>query len=134
MAHNPKTANRPLSPHLQIYRWPLGMAMSIMHRISGAALAVGTMMFVWMLMAAATGPAAWAVFTGFCATIWGQLMLFGWTAALCYHMCNGVRHLIWDTGRLFNVRDANRAGWVVMIVAAAMTAALWCAASPWKGE
>ena len=134
MADAPKTVQRPLSPHLQIYRWPLGMAMSIMHRVSGAALAAGTVMIVWMLAAAATGPQAWDVFRDFCATIYGQLMLVGWSGALFYHLCNGIRHLVWDTAHLFAVRDANRAGILVLLGAAALTAALWYAACPWKGE
>lgn len=130
----PDTADRPLSPHLQIYRWPLGMAMSIMHRASGMALAFGTVMIVWMLAAAATGPDAWATFHDFCLSVWGQVMLLGWTAALSYHLCNGIRHLIWDTGRLFELKKANTAGIVVLLAAAAMTVGMWAALCPWKGE
>ncbi|MBU0858721.1 MAG: succinate dehydrogenase, cytochrome b556 subunit [Alphaproteobacteria bacterium] len=134
MAEAPKNSPRPLSPHLQIYRWPLGMAMSIMHRASGAALAVGTLMIIWMLLAAAYGPSAWQDFNDFASSGLGQVMLFGWTAALFYHLCNGVRHLIWDTAHLFKLENANRAGLVVLLAAAIMTALFWCAASPWKGE
>ncbi|MBU0800019.1 MAG: succinate dehydrogenase, cytochrome b556 subunit, partial [Alphaproteobacteria bacterium] len=114
MAEAPKNSPRPLSPHLQIYRWPLGMAMSIMHRASGAALAVGTLMIIWMLLAAAYGPSAWQDFNDFASSGLGQVMLFGWTAALFYHLCNGVRHLIWDTAHLFKLENANRAGLVVL--------------------
>lgn len=121
-----KTANpRPLSPHLQIYRWPLGMAMSIMHRMSGAALAVGTLILVWMLAAAAAGPGAWDSFQAVVMTPFGLLALFGWSVALFYHMCNGVRHLVWDTARLFAVKHANAAGWAVLVMTAALTALLW---------
>jgi succinate dehydrogenase / fumarate reductase cytochrome b subunit len=125
MAETPKTAARPLSPHLQIYRWPLGMAMSIMHRVSGAALAVGTLAVVWMLAAAATGVEAWAVFQSVVKSPVGMLALFGWSLALFYHMLNGLRHLVWDTARLFDVKHANMAGFAVLVLAAALTAALW---------
>lgn len=134
MTKTVKAAARPLSPHLQIYRWPLGMAMSILHRMTGAALAVGTLMVVWMLLAAASGPAAWAVFTGFAGSGLGMLMLFGWTVALFYHMCNGVRHLFWDSVLLFKLQNAKRAGLVVLLMTAVMTVLFWCAACPWKGE
>lgn len=133
-ADRPHTADRPLSPHLQIYRWPLGMAMSIIHRVSGVALAVGTAMVAWMLVAAATGPEAWTTFRDFCLSPWGQFMLLGWTAALSYHLCNGVRHLIWDTGRLFTIKNANAAGYVVLLGAAAITIGMWAVLCPWKGE
>ena len=125
MADSPKTIQRPLSPHLQIYRWPLGMAMSIMHRVSGSALAVGTLAVVWMLVAAATGPEAWANFQSVVKSPLGMVALFGWSLALFYHMLNGLRHLVWDTGRLFNVKQANIVGLVILVTAAALTATLW---------
>lgn len=119
-----KTA-RPLSPHLQIYRWQLTMALSILHRVCGAALAVGTVMVVWMLLAAAWGPESYDRFVALCNTKIGKLALFGWSAALFYHMCNGVRHLFWDTGRLFDIKNAYRAGYLVLIVAALLLAWFW---------
>jgi succinate dehydrogenase / fumarate reductase cytochrome b subunit len=125
MAEAPKIKARPLSPHLQIYRWPLGMAMSILHRMTGAALAVGIVMVVWMLAAAASGPAAWDMFRMVVKTPLGMLALFGWTLALFYHMCNGVRHLVWDTARLFDLKHAKLAGLAVLVAAAALTALLW---------
>ena len=125
MAESPKLKARPLSPHLQIYRWPLGMAMSILHRMTGAALAVGIVMVVWMLAAAAAGPAAWDVFQAVVKSPLGMLALFGWTLALFYHMCNGVRHLVWDTARLFDLKHAKLAGLAVLVAAAALTALLW---------
>lgn len=134
MAEPSKTANRPLSPHLQIYRWPLGMAMSIMHRASGAALAVGLVMIVWMLAAAAAGPAAWENFRTVASSPLGLLALFGWSMALFYHMCNGVRHLIWDTARLFDLKHAYWAGLTVLVASAALTALLWiCVAGGYHG-
>lgn len=121
-------AERPLSPHLQIYRWPLGMAMSILHRMTGAAMAVGLVMVTWMLLAAASGAAAYDQFTGFCNTPVGRLMLFGWSAALFYHMCNGVRHLCWDTVHLLELKNANRAGYIVLAAAALLLVWFWRAA------
>ncbi len=113
---------RPLSPHLQIYRWQLTMAMSILHRMCGVALAAGIAMIVWLLVSAATGEDAYNQFTAFCNTTIGKLMLSGWAAALSYHLCNGVRHLIWDTVHLLEIRNAYRAGYIVLIVAACIAA------------
>lgn len=118
-------AERPLSPHLQIYRWQLTMAMSILHRMSGAALAMGLVMVMWMLLAAAYGEGAYDRFIGVCNTPVGKLALFGWSAALFYHMCNGVRHLFWDTGRLFALKDAYRSGYIVWIAAALLLIWFW---------
>lgn len=134
MAQAPKITKRPLSPHLQVYRWPLGMAMSIMHRITGAALATGLLVVSWMLLAAATGPGAWGIFQDFVTSGLGLLMIFGWSLALFYHMCSGVRHLIWDTVHLFTLKNARRSSLIVLFCAAALTVIFWCAASPWKGE
>src|SRR5260370_21599822 len=88
---------RPLSPHLQIYRWQLTSVMSILHRASGIALAAGTILLVWWLAAAASGPGPLATVQGFLGSWFGLLLLFGWSAALFYHLCNGIRHLWWDT-------------------------------------
>ncbi len=117
---------RPLSPHLQIYRWQLTMAMSILHRISGAALAAGLFAFTWMLVAAASGPDAWNAFIDVAGSLFGKLALVGWMAALFYHLFNGIRHLVWDTGRLFKIENAYIGGYLVLICAALATAvAIW---------
>jgi succinate dehydrogenase / fumarate reductase cytochrome b subunit len=117
-------APRPLSPHIQIYRWPLNMALSILHRISGGALAVGLLMMTWFLCALATGPDAFDTFMTFCGSTIGTLMLAGWLAAACYHLCSGLRHLVFDTGRLFDQKYANRAGQIVLGTSALLFAAL----------
>ena len=117
--------DRPLSPHLQIYRWTLTMAMSILHRATGAALAVGILMVVWMLLAAASGEAAFAQFQAFNGSVLGQLMLFGWTVSLFYHMGNGVRHLVWDMGRGFEIPAAYRSGYAVLVFTAILTGLVW---------
>lgn len=118
--------DRPLSPHLQVYRWTLTMAMSILHRATGVALAVGTLMVAWMLLAAASGPEAFDCFLKFSGSPLGLFMLFGWTVSLFYHMANGVRHLAWDMGYGYEIKTANTSGYAVLIVTALMTAAVWC--------
>ncbi len=98
-------ARRPLSPHLQIYRPMLTMMMSILHRITGAALYAGTLVLAWWLVAAATGPGAFAMAQAFLGSWFGKLVLFGYTWALMHHMLGGIRHFIWDTGRGFGVEE-----------------------------
>ncbi|ODN70271.1 succinate dehydrogenase, cytochrome b556 subunit [Methylobrevis pamukkalensis] len=98
MADLSRKSARPLSPHLQIYRPMLTMMMSIVHRITGSALYVGTLLLVWWLVAAAAGPAYFEVADGFFGSIVGQLILFGYTWALLHHMLGGIRHFIWDFG------------------------------------
>jgi succinate dehydrogenase / fumarate reductase, cytochrome b subunit len=94
-------AERPLSPHLQIYRPVLTMVMSIVHRITGAALYFGTLLLAWWLLAAASGPNAYATFQAVASSIIGRIVLFGYTWALLHHMLGGLRYLIWDTGNGF---------------------------------
>jgi succinate dehydrogenase / fumarate reductase cytochrome b subunit len=89
---------RPISPHMQIYRWPLPMMMSILHRITGAGLYAGTLLMAWWLIAAGEGPNAYAKFSGFIGSWFGRLILFGYTWALIHHMLGGIKHLIWDLG------------------------------------
>ena len=91
-------ANRPLSPHIWIYRWPLTMVMSIVHRITGAGLYVGTALLAWWLLAAATSERAFAIANGFLGSWFGLIVLFGFTWALIHHMLGGLRHFIWDFG------------------------------------
>jgi succinate dehydrogenase / fumarate reductase cytochrome b subunit len=91
-------ANRPLSPHIQIYRWRLTMAMSIAHRITGGGLYVGTLLLVWWLAAAASGPEAFAVANAAASSWLGLLILAGYSWALIHHMFGGLRHFVWDFG------------------------------------
>lgn len=93
-----KAPARPLSPHLQIYRWSWTMAMSIVHRVTGGALYVGTALVAVWLVALASGPSAYDAVQGFFGSILGRLILFGYTWALMQHMVGGVRHLFWDFG------------------------------------
>ncbi len=100
---NREIHQRPLSPHIQIYRWTLTMFLSILHRATGVALYAGTLLLVWWLMAAATGPEAFAVFQGVAGSWIGRLVLFGYTWALFHHMFGGIKHFIWDTGAGFEL-------------------------------
>ena len=88
----------PLSPHLTIYRWPITMAASIVHRATGLLLAAGTVLLAWWLIAAANGPDAYNAFVGFAEGGFGRLVLFGVVWSLAFHLLNGIRHLAWDLG------------------------------------
>ena len=103
---SPRPFGRPLSPHLQIYRWPITMAASITHRATGMALAAGTILLSWWLVAAASGPDAYAVFTRVTGNVIGEIVLFGFLWSLCFHLLNGIRHLAWDAGYGFRVPTA----------------------------
>ena len=116
---------RPLSPHLQIYRWQLTSVLSILHRITGVGLALGTILLVWWLGAAADGPESYAKMQAFLGSWPGRVLLFGWSVALFYHLANGLRHLWWDTGRGFELRSVYVGGWTVVGATALLTAAAW---------
>ena len=120
-----QAAKRPLSPHLQVYRPQLTSVLSILHRITGLALASGTLLLVWWLVAAAVGPEAYATASGFIGSWLGLFMLLGWSAALFYHLANGIRHLVWDAGFGFELETVYRSGWAVVIATVALTALAW---------
>lgn len=112
---------RPLSPHLQIYRPQITSAMSIFHRITGVALGFGSLLLVWWLTAAAGSPASFERMQSFMGSILGWLLLAGWTAALFYHFCNGIRHLWWDAGRGLSIEAVERSGKIALAAAVALT-------------
>ena len=116
---------RPLSPHLQIYRWQLTSVLSILHRATGIALTVGTLLLVWWLVAAANGPDSFESVQWFLGSWLGLLLLFGWSVALFYHLCNGIRHLWWDTGRGLDLRSVYASGWAVLAGTAILTILAW---------
>lgn len=119
---------RPLSPHLQIYKPQLTSVLSISHRASGVALAVGTLLLTWWLIAAAAGPEAFAVVQNFLGSWLGYLVLFGFSYALMYHLCNGIRHLFWDAGWGFELETVYRSGWATVIASVALTVIAWAIA------
>jgi succinate dehydrogenase / fumarate reductase cytochrome b subunit len=118
-------AHRPLSPHIQIYRWPLSMALSIAHRATGIGLALGLILVTWWLLALASGPEAFATVEAVMGSWFGVLVLFLWTLALFFHLGNGVRHLVWDAGYGFELDVARSSGIAVLIFAGAMTVLTW---------
>jgi succinate dehydrogenase / fumarate reductase cytochrome b subunit len=120
-----KVPARPLSPHLQIYRPMLTMMMSIVHRITGAGLYFGMLILAWWLLAAASGPNAYAKFQWFMETLIGRVVLVGFTWALIHHMLGGIRHLIWDTGALLDKTSIEILAWATIIGSTALTLALW---------
>ena len=121
----PAPAERPLSPHLQIYRPALTMMMSIVHRITGAALYFGSLLLVWVLIAAAAGPNAYATVQWFMETLLGRLVLFGYTWALLHHMLGGIRHLIWDLGYGFGPSEREWLTVATLVGSVALTLLVW---------
>jgi succinate dehydrogenase / fumarate reductase cytochrome b subunit len=117
--------DRPLSPHLQIYRWQITSVLSILHRLSGVALAVGTLVLVYWLIAAAIGVEQFATAQMLVGSVLGRLLLFGWSLALFYHLANGIRHLFWDMGAGFELATVTRSGWAVLVATLALTLAAW---------
>ena len=113
--------NRPISPHLQVYRPQLTSVLSILHRITGVALAVGTILLVYWLIAAASGPEAFASAEALVGSWLGRILLFGWTFALYFHLTNGIRHLFWDAGFGFELKTVYASGWTVVALAAVLT-------------
>ena len=117
---------RPLSPHLGVYKFMYTMSLSILHRITGCAAAVGFLLFVWWLMALASGPAAYASAMNALGSPFAKLLLVGFTFSFVYHFCNGIRHLVWDTGRGLERKQARRSGAVVITAALLLTLlAVW---------
>lgn len=128
MSAKSSAPKRPLSPHLQVYKLPMTAILSILHRATGAALAVGTILVAAFFIAAASGEDHYNFVMGLATSLIGQLVLFAWSAALYYHMCNGVRHLVADTGRLLTKKSSRAANFVVLIAAATLTVATWLCA------
>jgi succinate dehydrogenase / fumarate reductase, cytochrome b subunit len=120
--------NRPLSPHLQVYRWQVTMLLSILHRMTGFGLAAGAVLVTWGLLAAASGAETFMTFHNFTATILGKLMLLGWAWSFAFHFLNGIRHLVWDTGRGFTIKQAANSAWFVLILSVVATLGIWCLA------
>jgi succinate dehydrogenase / fumarate reductase cytochrome b subunit len=119
------TRNRPLSPHVQIYKMPFTAILSISHRITGIALAVGTVVLAYWLASAAYGPVSYGHAQALLGSALGKLVLFGWTGALFYHLCNGIRHLFWDVGHGYEIAQANKSGRIVVATAAVLTVLAW---------
>ncbi|MEQ1671054.1 MAG: succinate dehydrogenase, cytochrome b556 subunit [Hyphomicrobium sp.] len=118
---------RPLSPHIQIYKPLINMVMSILHRITGAALYIGTLLLVWWLIAAATSPQYFDYVSSWFQTLIGQLIMIGYTWALLHHMLGGLRHFLWDTGRGFDLATIDKLSWATIVLSLVGTVAIWLA-------
>ena len=127
----PTPRTRPLSPFLfpptGTYRWQLTSTMSILHRVTGIALGLGTLLLTWWLLALLGEPSDFAAVQDFLASPFGLLLLAGWTWSVFYHLLNGIRHLIWDTGHGLTLPSVYRGGWTVIILSVVLTVAAWVA-------
>lgn len=119
---------RPLSPHLQVYRWQITMAMSIFHRASGIVLSLGAFGLAWWLLAVARGGETYADAAALLASPLGKFVLFGFSLALMYHLLNGIRHLLWDLGWGFRIPQVYRSGYTVIALTFVLTAVIWVVA------
>ena len=120
-----RPVHRPLSPHLQVYRLQLTSALSILHRGTGMALSVGVLYLATWVICAAGSARFYAMFQSFNGSIVGRIVLGGWLFCLFYHLFNGIRHLFWDAGYGFELKDAYRSGWLVVAASLVATAASW---------
>ncbi len=120
--------NRPLSPHLQVYKPQITSALSILHRITGGALVVGTVLLVYWLGAIAAGPEAYATAQAILGSFIGKVLLFGWSWALFYHLSNGIRHLFWDAGYGFELPTVYLSGKLTVVASFVLTILLWVVA------
>jgi succinate dehydrogenase / fumarate reductase cytochrome b subunit len=120
-----RPVHRPLSPHLQVYKPQLTSVLSILHRATGIALSVGALYLATWVIYAAANPMAYALFQSFNTSILGRIVLGGWLFCAFYHLCNGIRHLFWDAGYGFELKDAYRSGWIVVTVSLIATVVSW---------
>jgi succinate dehydrogenase / fumarate reductase, cytochrome b subunit len=128
------TVDRPLSPHLQVYRWQLTSVLSITHRASGLALAVGTLLLVWWLLALAGGQDSFTAVQAFVGSWLGRLLLLGWTFSLFFHLANGIRHLFWDAGYGYTLKVTYASGWAVLVATVVLTVLSWGAGLAMMGS
>lgn len=123
-----QSADRPLSPHLQVYQPQLTSVLSIMHRFAGLCLSIGAIVLAVWLVSAAMGPDAFAAVNGQMGTWYGHILLFLWTLALFYHLCNGIRHLLWDTGSGLDLNTTYVTGYIAVAAAIVLTVVAWVVA------
>lgn len=121
------TRARPLSPHITVYRWPITMVLSIVHRATGIALYAGILLVAWWLVALATSPEWFDTANGIMGSILGQLVLFGFTWSMFMHMVGGIRHMLWDTGVAMEKHTSIQTSWVSLIASLVLTALTWLA-------
>ena len=117
--------NRPLSPHLQIYRLPLPALMSVAHRATGVFLALGTLLLSCWIISLASGASDFESVRKFIGSIIGLLLMLGWTFSLFYHLLNGIRHLFWDVGKGFDLETVYKSGYLTLAGAGVLTVLVW---------
>ncbi|MFC4626515.1 succinate dehydrogenase, cytochrome b556 subunit [Daeguia caeni] len=122
------TRQRPLSPHVSIYRWPITMAMSILHRVTGGALYVGTLLLAAWLVSAAASEECFNTVNALFSSFIGRLVLFGYTWALLHHLVGGIRHFIWDTGAALEKHTASKIAWASIVISVVATILIWIVA------
>jgi len=120
---------RPLSPHLQVYNPQITSVLSILHRITGVILALGSLLLLWVLVSLSMGEQSFAATSIYLASPIAKLALIGYSACLMYHLFNGIRHLFWDVGKGFEMASVNRSGYAVIVLALLATAVIWWLAS-----
>ena len=124
-APDPNGRTRPLSPHLDVYKWQVQMVTSILHRVTGIALVAGMLGLVWGLVALAGGEKSWAAFAACAGSLLGKLVLLGFSWALAYHLINGVRHLVQDAGHGYAIPDFVRSSWISIIGSVVLVVLVW---------
>jgi len=122
-----RPVHRPLSPHLQVYRLPFLANLSILHRATGVALSLGALYLATWVVFASASPSTYAKFQSFNGSIVGRIVLGGWLFCLFYHLFNGIRHLFWDAGYGFEIKESERSGWIVVTATVVATAISWIA-------
>jgi succinate dehydrogenase / fumarate reductase cytochrome b subunit len=122
-----KLVSRPLSPHVQVYRWPLSMALSITHRVTGVGLGIGTLLLTGWLVTAATSEAGFERFQYFLGSAFGLFLLFCWSLALVFHLMTGLRHLWMDTGHGYDEKAYHASGIAVLAATGGLTVLIWIA-------
>jgi succinate dehydrogenase / fumarate reductase, cytochrome b subunit len=123
-----KLVRRPLSPHVQVYRWPLSMALSITHRVTGVGLGIGTLLLTCWLITAATTDTGFERFQYFLGSAFGLFLLFCWSLSLVFHFMTGLRHLWMDTGHGFDEKSYHNSGIAALAGTAGLTVLIWLAA------
>ena len=129
MVETPGARARPLSPHLQVWRWHVTLAASILHRLTGMGLYVGLLILAGWALALASGPEAYNAYAGLLGSTLGKVVLFGLTVCVFFHMANGVRHLAWDVGKGFALRTANATAWAALAFGIVAAVGVWVVAA-----
>ncbi len=119
------TDPRPMSPHLQIYKMPITAVLSVLHRGTGAVLFLGLLLMIAVLVSIANGAESWQIMQEFLSNWFGKLILLGFTFSLYYHLCNGIRHLLWDIGKGLSLAEVHKSAWVVLIASVILTVLTW---------